>query len=197
MSLKSCLAYMKPVLLDFHTMVPSNKPRLYIALYARGGVEQDTYHWALISGPKTETDTSQGKRYHVRQRQYTENGDLRTRWEYEELEIPTAPTRMVLVRITVAKIVKSERMQQILRGVPIVQNDANWTCRIWVRDALASLAADEGVLGTSITLWATVENTAKQYVRRKKDQHRFDGQVQWDMEKVPTWDLIENKETVP
>ena len=51
-------------------------------------------------------------------------------------------------------------------------------------------------MGTSVTVWATVENTAQVYVRQKKDQHRFDGQVQWDMEKVPTWNLIENKEAV-
>ena len=177
-------------------MAPSNKSRLYVALYARGGAEQDTYHWALISGPKTETDTSRGKRYHVRQHQYSENGELRTRWEYEELEISISPTRMILVRVTVAKVIKWERMEQILRAVPIVQNDPNWTCRTWVRDALANLVADEGVLGTSVSDWTTVEITCKRYVREKKDQHRFDGQVQWDMEKVPTWDLIENKETV-
>ena len=173
-------------------MAPSNKPRLHVALYARGGEEQDTYHWALVSGPKTETDTSQGKRYHVRQRQYAENGELRSRWEYEELEIPTSPTRMILVRVMVAKVIKWERMLQILRAVPTVQNDPNWTCRIWVRDALANLAGGVGVLGTSATDWTTIENTAKRYVQEKKGQHRFDGQALWNMNKVPTWDLIES-----
>lgn len=128
-------------------MTPSNKPRLYVALYARGGEEQDTYHWALVSGPKTETDTSQGKRYHVRQRQYAENGELRSRWEYEELEIPTSPTRMILVRVMVAKVIKWERMLQILRAVPAVQNDPNWTCRIWVRDAPGQPCGRCGSLG--------------------------------------------------
>jgi hypothetical protein len=75
-------------------------------------------------------------------------------------------------------------------------SSANWTCRIWVRDALTNLAADVGVLGTSIADWTTAESTAERYVRQKKDQHRFDGQVQWNMDKVPTWDLIENKEAV-
>jgi hypothetical protein len=96
----------------------------------------------------------------------------------------------------VAKVIKWERMLQILRAVPTVQNDPNWTCRIWVRDALANLAAGVGVLGTSATDWTTIENTAKRYVQEKKGQHRFDGQVLWNMNKVPTWDLIENKETV-
>jgi hypothetical protein len=56
--------------------------------------------------------------------------------------------------------------------------------------------ADVGVLGTSVTDWTTIESTAKRYVQEKKAQHRFDGQVQWNVDKVPTWDLIENKETV-
>lgn len=60
--------------------------------------------------------------------------------KYEELEIPISPTRMILVHVMVAKVIKWERMLQILRAVPTVQNDPNWTCRIWVRDALANLA---------------------------------------------------------
>jgi hypothetical protein len=61
---------------------------------------------------------------------------------------------------------------------------------------LANLAGGVGVLGTSATDWTTIENTAKRYVQEKKGQRRFDGQVLWNMNKVPTWDLIENKETV-
>ena len=178
-------------------MAPSNKPRLYVALYARGSVQQNTYHWALVSGPKAEKSTSQGKRYHVKQRQYAENDQLRTEWEYEELEIPITPTRMILVRVTVAKVTDWDNMEQILRGIPLVQNDASWTCRTWVKDALVRLADDGRALGTSVSDWLTVENTAKRYVQEKKDQHRFDGQEPWDLEKVPTWDLIENKETIP
>jgi len=176
-------------------MTPSNKPRLYVALYARGG-EPDTYHWALISGPKVEHEGSVGKRYHARQRDHMENGQLRSRWEYEELEIGTAPTQMILVRVLIAKVINVERLGEILRTVPLVQDDKDWTCRIWVRDAIARLAAEKGVLGRSVTDWATVENTAKQYVRKKKDQHRFDGTVEWDRRKVPTWDLIQKKETI-
>ena len=178
-------------------MAPSNKPRLYVALYARGGVEQSTYHWALLSGPKTETDTSQGKRYHIKQYQYNENDQLRTKWAYEELNVPVTPTRMILVRVLVAKIVDWNKMELILRGVPLIQNDASWTCRIWVKDALGYLVGDGHALGTSVSDWSTVENAATRYVQVKKDQHRFDGQVQWDMEKVPTWDLIENREAIP
>ncbi|KAL1960641.1 hypothetical protein VTO42DRAFT_7220 [Malbranchea cinnamomea] len=171
----------------------SDKTRLYVALYARGGAEPDTYHWALVTGPKTETASSRGHRFHVRHRAY-EGGN---RWEYEELEIPTAPTRMILVRLAVAKVVHEEQMAKILRAVPVVQNNPNWTCRIWVKEALAALVANGHVLGTAVTDWTTIENTAKQYARQKKDQHRFDGKAEWDTSKVPTFDMMENKELTP
>ncbi|MCJ1335945.1 hypothetical protein MMC09_001219 [Bachmanniomyces sp. S44760] len=50
--------------------MPSDKGRLYVALYARGGKptmpgSEDTYHWALIVGPKEEKEGKQGVRYHA------------------------------------------------------------------------------------------------------------------------------------
>jgi len=48
-----------------------------MALYARGGSatmpgKEDTYHWALIVGPKVEVDKSgamvEGTRYHAKER---------------------------------------------------------------------------------------------------------------------------------
>ncbi|KAH9861359.1 hypothetical protein J1614_011105 [Plenodomus biglobosus] len=38
------------------TMVASNKDRIYVALYARGGQDPDTYHWAITIGPKNEVE---------------------------------------------------------------------------------------------------------------------------------------------
>jgi len=34
------------------------------------------------------------------------------------------------------------------------------------------------------------------YVKKKKDQHRYDGKGQFDMSKAATFDLIEEKETI-
>ncbi|RDW79841.1 hypothetical protein BP6252_04479 [Coleophoma cylindrospora] len=57
--------------------MPSNKDRLYIALYTRGGStkmpgKEETYHWALIVWPKIEMDKSgamaEGTRYHAKER---------------------------------------------------------------------------------------------------------------------------------
>jgi hypothetical protein len=51
-------------------------------------------------------------------------------------------------------------------------------------------------LGTNVTDWAKVRNQAMGYCQQKKDQHRFDGQGNFDMRKVPTFDLMELKEIV-
>ncbi|GAB1212609.1 hypothetical protein ATERTT37_001753 [Aspergillus terreus] len=92
--------------------MPSNKDRLYVALYARASRptmpgKEDTYHWALIVGLKIETD---GR--------------------------------------------------------------------------------------TSVVEWDKVRSTVMEYCQRKKDQYRFDGQGQFDKDKVPTYDLMERKETI-
>jgi hypothetical protein len=42
-----------------------------------------------------------------------------------------------------------------------------------------------------------VKDGVMTYCQRKKDQHRLDGKGKFDMSKVPTYDLIERKETIP
>lgn len=91
--------------------MPSNKDRLYLALYARGGVakmpgREDTYvygnslwrlnplsiiryHWALLMGPKSDRKDDEGVRYHARERVRPEGG---SEWVFEELTISMMPT---------------------------------------------------------------------------------------------------------
>ncbi|KAF2241399.1 hypothetical protein BU26DRAFT_511493 [Trematosphaeria pertusa] len=64
--------------------MPSNKKRLYIALYPSGVVdnEERKYHWAFILGPKDEKDDNvPGIRFHVKN---TPGGA----WVYEEVPLP-------------------------------------------------------------------------------------------------------------
>ncbi|KAH0542454.1 hypothetical protein FGG08_003125 [Glutinoglossum americanum] len=173
-----------------------HKPRLYVALYARGNSQPDgeVYHWALIVGPKEELQGSLGGRYHVKN---AIDGTGNPYWYYQRVEIPVQPTSTLLVRITVAKVADQEKLEQTLENVPLIQNEPNWNCRVWIRDALAALEADERSLGTKKTDWQIVEHIANWYVQHKKDQHRFDGQVQWDMAKAPTYNLLEDRETIP
>jgi hypothetical protein len=122
--------------------MPSNKDRVSIALYARGGQERYTYHWALIVGPKQEDEHTKGFRYHVKQ-------DLgKSEWYFNVQKISTRATQMLLVRVTFAKVEDTAQLNRTLAAVPIVQNDLSWTCRIWVKDAIAALVADGKSLGT-------------------------------------------------
>lgn len=65
-----------------------------------------------------------------------------------------------------------------------------------MKEALEALKTDTNALGTSVVEWDKVRSTVMEYCQRKKDQYRFDGQGQFDKDKVPTYDLMERKETI-
>ena len=136
-------------------MPASNKDRVYVALYARGGQDPNTYHWAIVVGPKEEVE---GGRAYARQR-FDPARPGHNIWVYESLEIPLIQTSMLLGRIMIAKVTNSAQLHSTLAAVPIVQDDPSWTCRIWVKDAISALEADRKSLGTRITDWTTIEQT--------------------------------------
>ncbi|KAL4982938.1 hypothetical protein BDW68DRAFT_191726 [Aspergillus falconensis] len=107
-------------------------------------------------------------------------------WEEapNERECPLAPTSMLLVRIIVGNVADTSRSVEILRNT------------LSDKEALEGLNADTKSLGTSVTEWSRVRNAAVDYCQRKKDQHRFDGQGNFGMRKVPTYDLMEQKEII-
>ncbi|KAM0112865.1 hypothetical protein ACP6JB_001364 [Aspergillus fumigatus] len=159
--------------------MPSNKDRLYVALYAHGGNptmpgKEDTYHWALIVGPKVEAEDGIGVRYHAKERPKLGGG---SEWFFEERD-------------------DGNRLVEILRNTPIRQGQPGWNCVFWVKEALETLKVNPKALGTSIVEWEKVRSAAMDYCQRKKDQHRFDGQGNFNMRKVPTYDLIERKEII-
>lgn len=169
-----------------------------MALYARGGripgsSDPATYHWALIVGPKTERPDDVAIRYHAKDRT---NASGLKEWRFERVEASLQATSMILVRITVAKIIKPEEVEMILRAIPIVQNNPDWDCITWVKDALTALD-QSGCFGTRQSEWTVVKQAAIEYVTRKVTEHRFDGKIKVDTEKVPTYDLIDRKEVVP
>ncbi|KAF2007406.1 hypothetical protein P154DRAFT_420169 [Amniculicola lignicola CBS 123094] len=179
--------------------MPSNKDRLYIALYARGGAptmlgKEDTYHWALLVGPKDEVENGVGMRYHAKERITGPNASA---WLFEERETTLSATSMLLVRVMIAKVENKDRFIYIIRNTPIRQGVEGWNCVGWVQEALQSLEADGKALGTGVTEWTKVRNAVMEYCQRKKDEHRFDGQGNYDMTKAPTYDLVERKERIP
>ncbi|CAM6005536.1 unnamed protein product [Sphagnum balticum] len=65
-----------------------------------------------------------------------------------------------------------------------------------VREALEVLWADGKALGTAVTEWARVRDIAMGYCQ-KKDEHRFDAKGDFDITKTATYDLIDERETIP
>lgn len=113
--------------------MPSNKDRLYLALYARGGVakmpgREDTYVYG--------------------------------------------------------------------NSFPIRQGEEACNCVLWVKEALDNLERSKDVIGTCVLDWESVREAALSYCQKKKDQHRFDGKGKFDTSQVPTYDLIQGKETI-
>jgi hypothetical protein len=44
--------------------------------------------------------------------------------------------------------------------------------------------------------WEDVRDAALTYCQQKRDQHRFDGSKVWAEDRVPTFDLLQDKETI-
>ncbi|KAG8162355.1 hypothetical protein KVR01_008120 [Diaporthe batatas] len=193
---------------------PSNKDRLYIALYARGGDSimsggEDKYHWALLVGPKHEDSNSKGKRFHVKETMTTVDGRTQSRWLYEERDIGMNPTAMILVRVIIGKVANLERVASVLRKVPLHQEQAGWNCVSWLRDALEALRRDGKALsgarssaataGAATAVWEEDREAALDFVRRKERQHRFDGKATpgwFDMSQVATYDFLRDREVI-
>ncbi|TKA64549.1 hypothetical protein B0A49_09935 [Cryomyces minteri] len=156
--------------------------------------KEDTYHWALIVGPKDEKETSRGYRIHVKDTSLSSQEKV---WVLEERESSMQATGQLLIRVLVAKITDRDRLLRSLRTVPIVKGDASWNCVSWVKEALGILREDGKAIGTSKLDWQTVRDTAMAYCQRKRNDHRFDGKARFDMSKAATYDLLEMKETIP
>ncbi|ESZ93189.1 hypothetical protein SBOR_6421 [Sclerotinia borealis F-4128] len=138
--------------------MPSNKDRLYIALYARGGKaimpgKEDTYHWALLVEPKVEVKDGTGMRFHAKEFM-TVSGST---WKFEGICIEIDSLR--------------------LRNIPIKQGVPYWNCVAWVKGALELLQDDGKSLGTAVTDWTKVRDAAMSYYQSKKDEHGFDGEA--------------------
>ncbi|KAJ6016183.1 hypothetical protein N7540_010774 [Penicillium herquei] len=178
--------------------MPSNKDRLYVALYVRAGEpkmpgKEDTYHWAFIVGPKSESSESRGFRYHANEMPKLEQG---TEFFYQESDCRNA-SNMLLVRIVIGKVTDRARLLEILRTSPVYNGRPGWNCVSWIQQGLKMLQSDNMALGTSIPDWEVVRKEAMDYCQRKRDTHRFDGKGGiFDIWKPPTYDLIERRELI-
>jgi len=152
------------------------------------------YHWALLIGPKFEDPETRGIRFHAKN-PFPLPGQKK--WIFEELETSMMPTRQFLVRLLIAKVRDKDRAIEVLRNVPILDEDPSWNCVIWTQDALRALSSDKKALGTRKSDWDYVKTEALRYIEEKIAQHRFDQIGTFDMGKAATYDLLQGRETVP
>ncbi|KAG5983275.1 hypothetical protein E4U55_000353 [Claviceps digitariae] len=178
-----------------------NKTRLYVGLYVRGGSpkmsgKEDTYHWALLSGPKQDPKSGyQHTMYHVKAKLVIDGEPrvARTEWEYSS---ECDRSSMLLARIVIAKVCHLERLERILREVPLRSDKEGWNCVAWVREAIHLASLDPEALGSRVDDWIAIRDKAMWYIDQKKSSHRFDGLGQFDISKPATWDMLQDKELV-
>jgi hypothetical protein len=123
--------------------------------------------------------------------------DATSSWEFEEAATTMMPSRMIMVRILIAKIESRDRLAALLRRIPIRQGQQGWNCVAWIKEALEQLQVSRDVVGRSVVEWEVVRSAAMEYCQRKRDEHRFDGKGSFDTMRVATFDLIQGKETIP
>lgn len=116
---------------------------------------------------------------------------------YKEVSLPNIQsTNNLLARLVVAKIEDEDRLVDILRSTPIVQDNPDWRCRHWLADAISRVASDGKAVGTAQLNWAKVEAVARDYVGKKVAAGRYSKAEDMALPK-PTWDMLEEKEIVP
>ena len=178
--------------------MPSNKLRVYVALYHRDSrAPPDSYHWALLVSPKSDDSLSTTMQYHVKNT--VQPGIQGQPWVFEASMLSDSSTRFrLLVRILVGKIKKPESLASSLRSVPIVQNDPGWTCISWVRDALSRLDTDGILTSGKIAAWDEVERQCRHYVAEKHAQGRWkaSGAGAQIAGSIPTWDMLQGHELI-
>lgn len=102
--------------------------------------------------------------------------------------IPAAEN--ILVRIAVAKVVDTVRLQRILRAVPLQQDDVSRNYLGWVREGFLRLVKDDCVKGyVGARDWREIEKKTREYAKKKRDERRETGDL------IPTWNWWENRET--
>lgn len=192
-----------------------DKPRLYLALFPRGGATGgsygsqqacDSHHWAFMIGPKSPLRSEAGMVYHV---VHSNSDFVNSTHYYEETDSGDNPhySRNILARIAVAKIVDEPRVIEILRslapGTPakISQSSSDsdelssLSCLSWVKSAWENLSGDsqkplKSYFGPKE--WASIESRARKYVKRKRTQGRYQTNIEpdhvtWNPDEICTW----------
>lgn len=158
----------------------------------------ESFHWAFIVGPKSESESSRGYRFHAKEKiSFVEDPPgVKSMWHYEELEVPLISDSMLLVRVVIGKVKEMKQLRSIFRDTPIRSEIQGWNCVEWIKESFIKASEDNRALGRCAISWEQVRDTAMCYVADKKACHRFDGTVSYDSTLVPTWDMLAGVELI-
>ena len=187
-----CLDFIEP-------NMPPDKPRLYLALYARLK-HPGTYHYALHVSPKKEllkSDILQGTKYHCKNIINISDDTVSTPWTYEAVKIDPNQDRLLLARILLGKVWCPQKLDQCMAEVAVSQDDPLLNCVEWARRAIALLGT-ASVLSIRLRIdWDSIKGTAIRYVSAKKQQGRYEIGWKGDTSRVATFDFATGKEVIP
>lgn len=130
-----------------------NKHRLYIVLYRRK--TKPGFHFALMLSPKKGTHNPSDRHCHIYHVINTIQSSVKfdlngmPPWRYEHRVVDSLGEGMITGRVLIAKLpthellaTHAERTHDILVHVPLIQDDTQWDCRVWMNHALAALRAE-------------------------------------------------------
>ena len=157
-----------------------NKNRLFITLQHR--LERPGFHWALLLTPKSESADRDDRDSHLFHATNGISPGMRIApggkpgWRYESKPANVLKSRTITARILVAKLSGSEsvetqakRIDRLINRIPLVQDNDEWTCRVWAAQALAVLKAAGGEFST-IPAWSeTVESEIVDFAAKAKE----------------------------
>ncbi|BDD56214.1 hypothetical protein MPDQ_005618 [Monascus purpureus] len=189
--------------------MPSNKPRLQLALYARPK-HPDSPHYALLITPKitgqyTSTTTLPATKFHVKNTLQNIDCQLSQPWRFERIPLSDlSRDPRLLACFVIGKIAPRaiEAVENIIAQVPVYQIDdpdqakaQSFNCCTWVEDVLTQLRGSGHVARLMDMDWQTVQKEALAYVVSKRREGRWDaGRCADD---VPVMDLLTGTELVP
>lgn len=188
-----------------------NKPRIYLAFYARLKFP-NSYHYAIHITPKNESadpHTLDTTKYHCKNHLVVDStGEISHPWSLEVMKINSCSDSRLLCRVLLGKVRARTgdltAVENLFTHIPIFQNDKTYNCVAWVRLALVQLDLQHLVSwawpgGMGAQGWEFVENTALNYVKSKKLQGRYEVESALKgMESgIPTYDMILARETMP
>jgi hypothetical protein len=158
--------------------------------------DPQTYHYALHISPKEESidpTVCETTKHQCKNILQVKEDTVTISWVYEVVNVNPNHDNRILVRVLLGEVNRSDAAENFA-DVPVIQDNPNFTCVTWVRQALLRLnqarAGGKGI----ILDWGGIQKTALTFVGMKKQQGRFETGWKGDSSRIPTFNMISGKE---